>query len=245
MEEKNELSDIILEEKEDSKVMKMKRILIIAALLILIFLITIVAFRMIKGEDPATQNAGQEAPKLVLPPEPGVQEATNEEDNLFKQVPIIEEEDKKESFEEMVKSLKEKEIKKTNQTPQTTQEEDPKPQVQAQPKETKTEPVTQTPPAPKPQAQKVETPKVEQKSATAAAGYYIQVGATSRLSPDKKYLDNITKQNFTHALLPISVNGKQVTKILIGPYTSMADAKQALPEVKNKINKDAFVYRVR
>jgi len=107
MEEKNELSDIILE-KDDNKSMKVKRILIIVALMILVFLVVLVVMKVVNKPDPRTETT-----KLVLPPQPTSQQVEpKKEDDLFKQVPIVEEENKKESFEEMVKSLKEKEIKK-------------------------------------------------------------------------------------------------------------------------------------
>lgn len=236
MEDKNELSDIVLE-KDDNKALKTKRILVIAALLILVFLLVLVVMKVInKPESNAAQS------KLVLPPEPITQEATPKDDQLFKQVPIIKEDeaDKKESFEEMVKSLKEKEIQK-----QTDTQEEKAPTV-AQ------EAVTTPPPAIE-QSTPQETTKPVQKvvaptkatQATASSGVYIQVGATSRLSPDKKFLALIQSKKYSSKLLPITVNGKQVTKILIGPFANTTAARNALPDVKKEINKDAFIYRVK
>jgi len=236
MEDKNELSDIVLE-KGDNKSMKAKRILIIAALLIVIFLIILVVMKVINK--PTDINNGV---KLILPPTPTqkVME-TKKEDDLFKQVPITEEEDKKESFENMVKSLKEKEIKKQKSaeakivesvTKETKKVEkkvniEPKKIVKAKKVEVKTKPVSSVGPS------------------VANVGIYIQVGATSRLTPDKKFLAKLASNNYNYKLLPIDVKGTKVTKILIGPFKNTTEARAKLSGVKTSINKDAFIYRVK
>lgn len=242
MEDKNELSDIVLE-KDDNKALKTKRILIIVALMILLFLLVLVITKAIQAPDNNTQN-----PKVILPPTPSIKTVeTKKDEQLFKQVPIIEEEnDKKESFEEMVKSLKEKEIQKEKEI---VQKETPK----VEPKVVKQ--VEKTTPAPK--VKKVvakeqpkavpSTPKTTQQteSTVATTGVYIQVGATSRLSPNKKFLNTITSRNYKYRLLPITVKDKKVTKILIGPYTNSTAAKEVMADIKANINKDAFIYRVK
>lgn len=238
MEDKNELSDIVLE-KDDNKAVKTKRLLVIAALLILVFLLVLVVMRVINKPE-----ANNNQSKLVLPPEPVVKEVeTKKDDQLFKQVPIIEDEaDKKESFEEMVRSLKEKEIQKQTDTVAPAIEEAKK-VLKETPKVVEKQ-VVQTPKKvvePKQMAPVVET----KPGTTATTGVYIQVGATSKASPDKKFLASIEKKNYEYRLLPISVNGKEVTKILIGPYATTTAAKTALTDVKTAINKDAFIYRVK
>ena len=111
MEDKNELSDIVLEKNDGNKSQNFKRILVGAAVLVLVFLVVLIVMRALnKPQTPTTDS------RLVLPPEPSAKVVKTDEpkdDQLFKQVPIIEEESKKESFEDMVKKLKEKEIKRT------------------------------------------------------------------------------------------------------------------------------------
>ena len=235
MEDKNELSDIVLE-KEDDKSQKAKRILLIVAVLIVVFLITIVIMKVTNDSKSAN------TPKLTLPPEPitkSIDTQVKQEDALFKKVDIEEaDEDKKESLEEMVKSLKEKEKKKIKEEiTQKVEKEIPAPVAEKKeiPKE-----VEKVKKAPKP------VKKVKNKiSSLATTGVYVQVGATSRLSPDKKFLKTITSKNYDYKLLPINVKGKKVTKILIGPYKSTKEAKAVLADIKSKINKDAFIYRVK
>jgi len=245
MEDRNELSDIVLE-KEDNKVLKIKRILIIAALLILIFLVALVVMKVINN--PAEQNRNS---KLILPPEPKANNVEpKKEDNLFKQVPITQDDDKKESFEDMVKSLKEKEIKKQEKIQAVKEIAKTEAVIQevkkVEPK--KVAKVTETP-------KTVLTPKIEEKviqttvdkdsGTSATKGVYIQVGATSRLTPDKKFLAAITAKNYTYRLLKIQVKDKEVTKILIGPYANTTAAKNIINDIKTNINKDAFIYRVK
>ncbi len=238
MEDKNELSDIVLE-KDDNKLLKTKRILVIAALAIVVFLLVLVVMKVINKPEQSTQNT-----KLVLPPEPIVKEVeTPKDDQLFKQVPIIEEADKKESFEEMVKSLKEKEIKK---------QEDVQPVVEKV--QEAVAPVVAPVVQPKAPVIKQEVKTVQPAVATtttksngtiATTGIYIQVGATSKATPDKKFLSSLSTKNYEYRLLPITVKDTKVTKILVGPYTNTTDAKNVLADIKANINKDAFIYRVK
>jgi len=235
MEEKNELSDIILE-KDDNKSMKIKRILIIIALMILVFLVVLVVMKVINKPDPKTN-------KLVLPPQPiSKQVEPKKEDDLFKQVPIVEEEDKKESFEEMVKSLKEKEIQKQTNIEPTIERTQEKAKEKIEKKVAKK--IEKEIPIVTPQ-KVVKKPVVKKTITNATKGTYVQVGATSRLTPSKKFLSKLAKNQYEYRLLPIDINGKKVTKILVGPYTNTKEAKEVLGNIKANINKDAFIYRVK
>ncbi len=235
MEEKNELSDIVLE-KDSNKSMKAKRILIIVALLIVLFLVVLVVMKVVNKPTEKNNNT-----KLILPPNPTEKVIeSKKEDELFKQVPITQEEDKKESFEEMVKSLKAKEIKK--QETVQPQIEEAKKVVQTQKVQNKLKKVATK------QIKKIIPTKIQNAktdSTTATKGVYIQVGATSRLTPDKKFLAKLEAKNYEYRLLPIDVKGTKVTKILIGPYKTNTEAKAKLNDIKSNINKDAFIYRVK
>jgi len=247
MEEKNELSDIILD-KNDNKSMKIKRILIIVALMILVFLVVLVVMKVINKPTQKSDNA-----KLILPPQPvSKQVEPKKEADLFKQVPIVEENNKKESFEAMVKSLKEKEIQKQAAVEPKIKEVQQKVQQQVQEKVVAKNVVAKNVVAKKePQVtvptKAVKTVKTVKKVASTQAtqGVYVQVGATSRLTPSKKFLAQLAQNNYSYRLLPIDVKGKKVTKILIGPYTNTTGAKKVLADIKANINKDAFIYRVK
>jgi len=233
MEDRNELSDIVLE-KTGNKTLKAKRVLIIIAILIIIFLGVILSMKLI---NKPTQNS---QPKLILPPEPttSVQKVKKDE-QLFKQVPIIKEDtSKKDSFENMVKSLKEKEIQKTNEN-NLAQPETKKEVFKA----IKVPKVIQNVVKPIVKAKAKIATKIASNKAT--SGVYIQVGATSRYSPDKRYLKKITDKKYSYRLLPVAIKGKKITKILIGPFKTSKIARANMSDVKKSINKNAFLYRVK
>jgi DedD protein len=233
MEEKNELSDIILE-KNSNKSMRAKRILIIVALLIVLFLIVLVVMKVVNKPTERNNNT-----KLILPPNTTekVVEYGNKDDELFKQIPITQDEDKKESFEKMVKSLKAKEMKKQEIVQPKAKKVISAQKVQKNLEKVATKKIEKAIPI------KIKTTKVD--GTVAIKGVYIQVGATSRLTPDKKFLAKLAAENHEYRLLPIDIKGTKVTKILIGPYKTNTEAKAKLADIKTNINKDAFIYRVK
>jgi len=246
MENRNELSDIVLE-KGDNKTLKMKRILILVAFLILVFLVALASMKV------ANKDPGKDTSKLILPPEPTQETQVPKDDQLFKQVPIIEENPKKESFEDMIKTLKEKEAQKQEEAKGTD----------VKPKEPSTAPITSTPVKETAPAKVKEEPKKETTKAqpllrsteispsethatggSADAGIYVQVGAVAT-APDAKQLSDIKAKGFEYKLYNTVVNGNKVTKILIGPYAKSSDAESALVLIRSSINKNAFIYRVK
>ena len=234
MENRNELSDIVLE-KGDNKTVKVKRILILVAFLILIFLVALASMKILN------KDQSKDASKLVLPPEPTTQEApVPKDEQLFKQVPIIEENPKKESFEDMIKTLKEKEAQKQEDSKAQNAPLPPEPAKMETPKavEPKTKVDTST---------KKETPKAKTASAPSAsadAGLYIQIGAVTT-APSKKVLEDIKSKGYEYRLYDTVINGKNITKILIGPFAKSSDAETAMSNVRANINKNAFIYRVK
>ncbi|QIR76629.1 SPOR domain-containing protein [Sulfurospirillum diekertiae] len=248
MENRNELSDIVLE-KGDNKTVKMKRILILVAFLILVFLVALASMKV------ANKDQGKDTSKLILPPEPTQETQIPKDDQLFKQVPIIEENPKKESFEDMIKTLKDKEAQK---------QEDAK-GSDVKPKETTTTTPTASTPVKEPAPAKVkEEPKKEAakpqqmlrstevapstpsatSGSTVSPGIYVQVGAVAT-APDAKQLSDIKSKGFDCKTYATVVNGNKVVKLLIGPYATSAEAENALSLIRSSVNKNAFIYRVK
>lgn len=237
---RNELSDIVLE-KGDNKTLKVKRILILVAFLILVFLIALAGMKIMN------KDQGQDTSKLILPPEPSSKEApVPKDDQLFKQVPIIEENPKKESFEEMIKTLKEKEAQKQEDTKAKELAPTTPPAKMEVPNATETktkeEPVVSKKEVVKP----IATPPVvqSQPSSNVDAGIYVQVGAVAS-TPEAKVINGIKAKGFDVKLYSTVVNGSKVTKILIGPYAKSSDASAALVNIKSDVNKNAFIYRIK
>jgi len=245
MENRNELSDIVLE-KGDGKTLKMKRILILVAFLILVFLVALASMKVAnKGE--------KDTSKLILPPEPTQETQIPKDDQLFKQVPIIEENPKKESFEDMIKTLKEKEAQKQEEAKgadskaKETTAPVTAPIKEAAPAKVKEEPKKE---AAKPQ-QMLRSTEVSPSGAPSATssgnvtpGIYVQVGAVAT-APDAKQLSDIKSKGFDCKQYSTVVNGNKVVKLLIGPYATSAEAESALSLIRSSVNKNAFIYRVK
>ena len=163
--ENDELKDILLDKDDEAKGVKLKKLLMFIAALVVLFIVIIVAIKLINSSDPA-QTQNETDSRLVLPPVPAEQPVeqpvadTNSnikksDTQLFEQVPIVPENKQQDDFEDMIKKLKDKE--NTKPAPKA---EEPKEVVKAveHPAET---------PAKKPEP-KVETPakKAEKPAAT-------------------------------------------------------------------------------
>ncbi|NCD11153.1 MAG: SPOR domain-containing protein [Epsilonproteobacteria bacterium] len=242
MENRNELSDIVLE-KGDNKTLKIKRILILVAFLILVFLVALASMKV------ANNDQNKETSKLILPPEPTQETQIPKDDQLFKQVPIIEENPKKESFEDMIKTLKEKEAQKQEET-KSASTETPVTQPTTSTKETPVSTPAKTKETTKPQqmlrSTEVETPSTapSKGSLTVVPGTYVQIGAIAT-APSAKQLADIKAKGFECKPYTTVVNGNKVVKLLIGPYANSTEATSALGQIRENVNKNAFIYRVK
>jgi len=162
--ENEELKDILLEKDDEVKGVKLKKLLMFIAALVILFLIIIVAMKLINSGD-STQAQNEADSRLVLPPVPAEQpvdtqvsaQDTNSDvkkgdTQLFEQVPIVPENKQQDDFEDMIKKLKDKEGAKS-----APKNEEPKEVVKA---------VEHPAEAPKKAEAKVEAPakKAETKS---------------------------------------------------------------------------------
>ena len=136
--ENEELKDILLEKDDEAKGVKLKKLLMFIAALVILFLIIIVAMKLVNSNDSA-QSQNEADSRLVLPPVPAEQpvdtqvpaQDTNSDvkkgdTQLFEQVPIVPENKQQDDFEDMIKKLKDKEGAKS--APKT---EEPKEVVKA------------------------------------------------------------------------------------------------------------------
>jgi len=86
------------------------------------------------------------------------------------------------------------------------------------------------------------TPKVIKKHEL--GNFYVQVGSFTG-KPKKALLDKITRTGYHYKIIAFPINGKQISKLLIGPYKQRSDALKLLSKVKKKIQKDAFIAEIR
>ena len=149
--EYNELRDIMLDNNEDKKSKNVKRILILVAVFVIIFLAVLIVMKFLNSPETNDQVAQTDS-RLVLPPEPDNTRSIPQQVSVpatppsepapqvaqtnvppvappppsepqaqqpnptFEQVPIVPENKGQDSFEDMVKALKEKEDKRQQDT---------------------------------------------------------------------------------------------------------------------------------
>ncbi len=246
MDDRQELNDIMISET-DKNIVGSKKILVFGAAGTLLFLIAIFVVYLVSrsgGEQEKEKQANLPkeliAPTGIpdgqlnankLPSEPAfvevpVKDATTNQDEQQKPAEQPKPDDK---LEKVLKDIKDK---TKNEPKQETIGQ--KPTIAAQ------EPQMQ-------EQSKSQPQKSESKSQSAGdsipGGIYIQIGAFSRLTPDKKFIEQIESNNFSYKLYKTEANGAPVVKVLIGPYTNEKEAKAALASVRNSVAKQAFIVR--
>lgn len=170
------LQDLMLNEHENNKNLNFKRLLMVIAGFVILFLIVIAIVGLFSSQDDE-QTAQAEQPRLVLPPVPSTKESkptptppapVNEPadeqkqgDGMFEQVPIVAESKSDDDFESMIKRLKDQEKAAAKPAKDTAQTKAPA--KASEPNETspkKSEPVA---------AKKPESVKTEAKPAAKTA----------------------------------------------------------------------------
>jgi cell division septation protein DedD len=76
-------------------------------------------------------------------------------------------------------------------------------------------------------------------SPTTTTAYYIQVGAFNR-PPSQQFINKIEKNGFRQKVITSRSGSK---KVLVGPYPDRQSVDKALIQVRERIAKDAFVYK--
>jgi len=85
-------------------------------------------------------------------------------------------------------------------------------------------------------------PKVTKKHSL--GNFYVQVGSFSG-KPQDALLHKITRTGYHYKLIEFPIHGKQISKLLIGPYRKRSDAVALLENIKKQIQKDAFIAEIR
>jgi DedD protein len=240
--EDNGLSDLKLGEIDDEENTKKRRILIISAGLLIIFLVMLVATKAFNSGEEGSDDGG-----YLLPPEPTVED--KDAKALFQPVEVepavetkSETEDDREEFSKIIQDLKAKEKEREDKALSTDDklkavEDVTKKIEEAKAKEIQKEVKEKiTPPA---KVEKAEKAKVIYPTGK----FFVQVGATSRSQPDKKFLQKLDTNNLNYTTLEVAVNGMRVNKILVGPYPTKESALKELPTIRRYIARDAFIYK--
>ena len=224
MEEKNELNDIILNKSGGASGNK-KIVLAVATLGIILIIVVLLMNTLTSG---GTNNL----PKAVLPPEPNVKTTSQmDEDPLFEEVEVLEEEmQENDSLDKIAQRLKQESL--------TKQAEKPSPAVEKKPEVIE---VVEK----KPEVKKeVVAKKVEKPKAKPAKKVYIQVGSFTKYEPNKKFLKSITSKGFKYKYHKIIRNSKTLNKVLVGPFKSEKDARDALRTIRSSVEAGAFLVKI-
>jgi len=239
MEEKNELNDIILNRSGGNNGMK-KIMLAVASLAILLIIVVVIMSSLNSG---GTANL----PQPIEPPKPSLANSALEEDPLFEPVAIDEGLSEEETLDNVAKKIKEQ-----------SQNTEVNSELIGGPDEIIIEePTTVVVPAkyekpvkeePKKVVKPVVKPAVKPSTTTSKpaikGNYYVQVGSFGRFSPDKKFLQKITSNGYTYKLHKVTVSGKEMTKVLVGPYTTDKAARKDIKDIRAKIEPGAFLSRI-
>ncbi|WP_257942250.1 SPOR domain-containing protein [Campylobacter lari] len=263
---KNEFDDIILQKSNKSE--KLKKILLRSIILIIVFLVVMIAMKLIN--DPGEEKT------LQMPSEPQEQAAY---ENNFNSLPITDSTKEEDEFEALARKLKEESsLADTNTTIEEKQEipsnsvldqiataESKEEPVKVEEKQEEIKPVEKSiekpiqKPSEKPKNNVVEKPKAPEQSNTnelfesiktpsvqtqLPAGAYIQVFSLNSLDPKSKELNILKENGYDYKIYKTIVNGKELTKVLVGPYKE-SELKAELEKVRSKIAKGAFTFRVK
>ncbi|EAI4298689.1 SPOR domain-containing protein [Campylobacter lari] len=255
---KNEFDDIILQKSNKSE--KLKKILLRSIILIIVFLVVMIAMKLIN--DPGEEKT------LQMPSEPQEQAAY---ENNFNSLPITDSTKEEDEFEALARKLKEESsLADTNTTIEEKQEipsnsvldqiatvESKEEPVKVEEKQEEIKPVEKSiekpiqKPSEKPKApeqsntnelfESIKTPSVQTQL---PAGAYIQVFSLNSLDPKSKELNILKENGYDYKIYKTIVNGKELTKVLVGPYKE-SELKAELEKVRSKIAKGAFTFRVK
>ena len=217
MKESNELNDIILNKGGSTN--NNKKIILDVATLGVILIIVVMLMNSL------TSNGTDNLPQAVLPPEPRTQNIQDEP--LFEEVEIIEE--KTQNSDQLDKIARK--LKEESKAEVFVQEAIIVPTTQKPKTIIKTKEVT-----------KLKTPI----SKTVASGsYYIQVGSFSKYQPNKKFLKSITDLGYVYKFHKVIKDSKSLNKVLVGPFKTTAQAKDARRVLRAKVEPGAFLTKIK
>jgi cell division septation protein DedD len=77
-----------------------------------------------------------------------------------------------------------------------------------------------------------------------SGNFYVQVGSFIG-KPKSALIYQISRHGFKHKIIHFPKDGKQISKLLIGPYVTRSEASTTLIQVKAQIQKDAFIAEIR
>jgi DedD protein len=222
MEDKNELSDIVLNKGGSGN--SNKKIILAIATLGVVLIVVVMLMNSINS------NGTNNLPQAVIPPEPQIQKSTDmelEKEPLFEDVEVVQEnETPDQDLDKIAKKLKEQSNDAMQAAPAMQQKQ-------------KTAPTVKHTLKPKAVAQ-THVKKATKPVTTHTGRYYIQVGSFSKYTPNKKFLNSITKLGYRYSYHKVN----NVNKVLVGPFSSQQEANKAKQVLRSKVEPGAFLVKL-
>ncbi|MDQ7043154.1 MAG: SPOR domain-containing protein [Sulfurimonas sp.] len=220
MNDKNELNDIILNKDTNNNSNK-KIVLAVATLGVILIIVVMLMNSLSSG---GTDNL----PQAVLPQEPQREVPQAQEEPLFEEVVVLEEETSSDADLALIaQKLKEESLAEEStaviqeETPTITQEE----KIVKKPKIVK---------------KTIASKRVKPIAKTSGVSYYIQVGSFSKYKPNKKFLDSIKQLGYNYKFHKVS----NLNKVLVGPFPNASAAKSARRVLRSKVEPGSFLVKL-
>ncbi|EIC5480179.1 SPOR domain-containing protein [Campylobacter upsaliensis] len=262
---KNEFDDIILEKSNKNE--KIKKILLRAIALIILFLVVMIVMKLINSDESTEQLTPPSEPITQTPTESnnGFENMPITENSPEDQFDLLRKQLQGEESNESSQAQIEPSVNNETQTPPPAIQEPTEIEEQTPPPVAKQEsnPVKQNITKPKQEAPvkenpKKETPKKEANpkdlfknveavpthSSGLTMGMYVQIFSVSNLDQKSKELANVKAKGYDYKLFKTTVNGKEITKVLIGPFEKDKIANE-LAKIRQEIAKDAFSFTLK
>ena len=221
--DKNELSDIVLNKNSSSS--SNKKIILAVATLGIILIVVVIIMNSLNSK--STDNL----PQAVLPPKPQAQETSTQkpaDEPLFEDVKVIQE---KASSDEDLDKIAQKLKQESTQEQKNTQKE--KTVAAKKPAVSQKKVLPQT-------KKTVAKPHV-----TSKIKYYIQVGSFAKYEPNKKFLRSIADLGYKYTYYKVTVHSKTLNKVLVGPFKTQKEANSAKRVIRAKIEPGAFLVKLK
>jgi DedD protein len=259
LENSNDEFDSLILEKRSNRSDNKKKYLMLGAILLVLFLLTVVIVGLLSNKD---KKGDPFMPQDLSSSDTNISKESSIEESYQK---ILDDTNRK-SAEQSLEDLKENDsldnlssIKEIVEEPKETtitnedldktiQKIEEKKSVAPVVKvEEKKAPSTQN--EPKKSIRELVEGKSTQNSATktvetttsTSKGFYVQIGAFKN-RPDSAYLQKIKQNGFEYKIIEES----NLNKLLIGPYSSRANANTQMPNIKTKLNiQSAFIKEVK
>ena len=265
--ENEELRDILLEKDDDSKGIRLKKLLMFIAALVVLFIVIVVAMKLINSSD-STQAQNEADSRLVLPPVPTEQPIeqpvadTNSnikkgDTQLFEQVPIVPESKQQDDFEDMIKKLKDKEntkpapkaeeskeVVKAVEHPAETATKKSEPKVETPAKKAEKPAATEKKPETKPAKTETKTEKKVEPKTEAKSEKKVEAPAKAETIAKGSYVQVFATSKFNpnaDYVKKITAKGYSYKTIKVGELTKILVGpfdEKSLQKAINDIRKD-------